>query len=326
MASTPSQSQGDPAEVITAASTTEWPGGLFLPPPEPREATDGSKRYEGVTYAAPAGYRPLQLDVWVPAAAAPPPLVVWIHGGAWLFGDRRYLPETLRPNQLFEELINAGLAVATIDYRHALEAQFPAQLHDVKAAVRYLRAYADVLGVDTSRIGVWGESAGGHLAALIALTAQRPELEGTLGVLGESSAVDAVVDWYGVADLTSPPAQTPPPENAAQPPPELLTAPHDLLVGGQDQDAYAAASPISYVTSAAPPFLLVHGTADTVVRYLHSEVLAQALTEAGVPVRLVPVEGADHIFNGHDDIDGVVRLSVDYLAEALLPARQPHSS
>jgi hypothetical protein len=122
-----------------------------MPPPEPREGTDGSKRYEGVTYAAPAGYRPLQLDVWVPASAAPPPLVVWIHGGAWLFGDRRYLPETLRPNQLFEELINAGLAVATIDYRHALEAQFPAQLHDVKAAVRYLRAYADALGVDTSR-------------------------------------------------------------------------------------------------------------------------------------------------------------------------------
>jgi acetyl esterase/lipase len=326
MTSTPSQSQGDRAEVTTAASSTEWPGGLFLPPPEAQEVTDGSKRYEGVTYAAPAGYRPLQLDVWVPASAAPPPLVVWIHGGAWLFGDRRYLPETLRPNQLFDELINAGLAVATIDYRHALEAQFPAQLHDVKAAVRYLRAYADVLGVDTSRIGVWGESAGGHLAALIALTAQRPELEGTLGVLGESSAVDAVVDWYGVADLTLPPAQTPPPENAAQPPSELLTAPHDLLVGGQDQDAYAAASPISYVTPAAPPFLLVHGTADAVVQYLHSEVLAQALTEAGVPVRLVPVEGADHIFNGHDDIDGVVRLSVDFLAEALLPARQPHLS
>jgi len=118
MTITPSQSQGDGAEVTTPASTTEWPGGRFLPPPEPREGADGSKRYEGVTYAAPEGYRPLQLDVWVPASAVPPPLVVWIHGGAWLFGDRRYLPETLRPNQLFEELINAGLAVATIDYRH----------------------------------------------------------------------------------------------------------------------------------------------------------------------------------------------------------------
>jgi acetyl esterase/lipase len=321
MTSTPSPSQEDRAEVTSPASTGEWPGGRFLPPPEPREGADGSKRYEGVTYAAPEGYRPLQLDVWVPASATPPPLVVWIHGGAWLFGDRRYLPETLRPNQLFEELINAGLAVATIDYRHAREAQFPAQLHDAKAAIRYLRAYADVLGVNTSRIGVWGESAGGHLAALVALTAQRPELEGTLGVLDESSAVDAVVDWYGPADLTT----SPPPDGVVQPPPELLPAPHDILVGGQDQNAYAAASPISYVTPAAPPFLLVHGTEDTIVRYLHSEVLARALTEAGVPVQLVPVEGADHIFNGHDDIDGVVGLSVDYLAEALLPVVPTHS-
>jgi acetyl esterase/lipase len=320
MTSTPSQGQSDRAEVTTAASTGEWPGGRFLPPTKPREGVDGSKRYEGVTYAAPEGYRPLQLDVWVPASAAPPPLVVWIHGGAWLFGDRRYLPETLRPNQLFEELINAGLAVATIDYRHAREAHFPAQLHDAKAAIRYLRAYADVLGVDTSRIGVWGESAGGHLAALVALTAQRPELEGTLGVLDESSAVDAVVDWYGPADLTA----SPPPDSVAQPP-ELLPAPHDILVGGQDQNAYAAASPISYVTPAAPPFLLIHGTADAVVPYLQSEVLARALTEAEVPVQLVSVEGADHNFNGHDDIDGVVRRSVDYLAEALLPVRPTHS-
>jgi acetyl esterase/lipase len=110
------------------------------------------------------------------------------------------------------------------------------------------------------------------------------------------------------------------------PPPELLTEPQDILVGGQDQHAYAAASPITYVTPAAPRFLLVHSTADTVVPYLQSEVLARTLAEVGGSVRLVPVEGADHIFNGHDDIDGVVRLSVDYLAEALLPARRTRSS
>jgi acetyl esterase/lipase len=90
----------------------------------------------------------------VPSSTSPPPLVVWIHGGAWMFGDRRYLPQTLRPNQLFDELTAAGLAVATIDYRHALEAKFPAQLHDAKAAIRYLRAHADVLGTDASRLGV----------------------------------------------------------------------------------------------------------------------------------------------------------------------------
>ena len=204
------------------AEQPEWDGPTrFLAPGDPRVTADGSRRFEGLTYAAPIGYRPLQLDVWVPSSPSRPPLVVWVHGGAWLFGDRRYLPETLRPNELFDALLDAGLAVATIDYRHSLEARFPAQLHDAKAAVRYLRAYADVLGVDPSRIGACGESAGGHLAALLGLTSTRPELEGALGVVGESSRVDAVVDWYGVADVAAIPRSTVPPELAARLPPEL---------------------------------------------------------------------------------------------------------
>jgi acetyl esterase/lipase len=303
---------------VSPAPTTEWTGpARWLPPPTPRMQSDGSMRYEGVTYAVAPGYRPLQLDVWVPVSPARPRLVVWIHGGAWMFGDRRYLPETLRPNQLFEELLAAGLAVATIDYRHALEAQFPAQLHDAKAAIRYLRAYADVLGIDALRIGVWGESAGGHLAALAGLTAHHRELEGAIGVLRQSSAVDVVVDWYGVADLSLQPRETRIPEMVANLPPEMLTPPEELMAGGQDEHALAAASPITYVALGAPPFLLIHGTSDTVVPYEQSEALAQALTEAEVPVRLVPIEGADHIFRGHDDIDGVVRHSVEYLADAL---------
>jgi acetyl esterase/lipase len=218
---------------LTPATTTEWTGPTrFLAPPEPGAQADGSKRYEGVTYAVAPGYRPLQLDLWVPASPASPPLVVWIHGGGWMFGDRRYLPETLRPNQLFEELVAAGLATATIDYRRALEAHFPAPLHDAKAAIRHLRAHADVLGINTSKIGVWGESAGGHLAALVGLT------------------VDPRHRRHGGAIRAS-------------------------------------------------------------------DVLARALTDAGVSARLVPVEGAEHIFNGYDDIDGIVGLSVQYLAEAL---------
>jgi dipeptidyl aminopeptidase/acylaminoacyl peptidase len=99
----------------------------------------------------------------------------------------------------------------------------------------------------------------------------------------------------------------------------LRTPPEDHLVGGWNPEAAAAASPITYVTGGAPPFLLVHGTADRVVPYAQSERLAEALTVVGVPVRLVPIEAADHIFTGHGDIDGVVRLSVDYLADALRP-------
>jgi acetyl esterase/lipase len=303
---------------VTPTQATEWTGPTrFLVPTEPRSLADGGKRYEGLTYAVAPGYRPLQLDVWVPASRTPPPLVVWIHGGGWMFGDRRYLPETLRPNQLFEELVTAGLAVATIDYRHALEAHFPTQLHDAKAAIRYLRAHADVLGIDTTKIGVWGESAGGHLAAMVGLTGQHPALEGALGVLRQSSAVDVVVDWYGPADLALQPREGRSPEARAMVPPEMLTPPEELLAGGNDDHTLAVASPISYVTSAAPPFLLIHGTADRVVPYEQSEVLTKALNDAGVSARLVPIEGADHIFNGYHDVNGVVGLSVDYLAKAL---------
>src|SRR6476659_1472651 len=106
----------------------EWAGpARFLPPPGPTRRSDGSLVCSGVTYAAPAGYRPLQLDVWVTASDTPPPLVVWVHGGGWTMGDRRYLPETLRPDQLFEALLAAGLALATVDYRLSGEAVFPAQ-------------------------------------------------------------------------------------------------------------------------------------------------------------------------------------------------------
>jgi acetyl esterase/lipase len=303
-------------------STTEapdWAGpARFLTPPAPARRDDGAQHYSGVTYAVAVGYRPLQLDLWVPDTAAAPPLVIWVHGGGFMFGDRRELPETLRPNQVFDALLDAGLAVATIDYRHALEAPFPAQLHDAKAAVRYLRAHADMLGISTERIGVMGESAGGHIAALVGLTAHRPDLEGTHGVVGPSSAVDVVVDWYGPADLTTMPRATPPPAVAAKLPAELLVPPEDHLTRGLEGAALADASPVTHVTAGAPPFLLVHGTADWLVPYAQSEQLAAALTDAGVPVHLVPVEGAEHIFDGHDDMDGVVRLSVGYLADALL--------
>jgi len=303
---------------MTVTETPGWAGPTrYLPPTEPTRRDDGALHYSGITYAVAFGFRPLQLDLWVPAGDAPAPLVVWVHGGGFMFGDRRHLPETLRTNQLFDALLAAGLTVATIDYRHAMEAPFPAQLHDAKAAVRYLRAHADDLGISTARIGVMGESAGGHIAALVGLTAHRADLEGTHGVVGPSSAVDVVVDWYGPADLATMPRKTLPPDIAAKLPPELLVAPEDQLTRGLEGPALADASPVTHVTPDAPPFLLVHGTTDWLVPYAQSEQLAAALVAAGVPVRLVPVDGAEHIFNGCDDIDAVVRLSVDYLAEAL---------
>jgi acetyl esterase/lipase len=301
------------------AETTEWAGpARYLPPHEPTRRDDGALHWSGLTYAVAFGYRPLQLDLWVPDTPAPAPLVVWVHGGAFMMGDRRYLPETLRPDQVFDALLEAGLAVATIDYRHALEAPFPAQLHDAKAAVRYLRAHADELGISTDRIGAWGESAGGHIAALLGLTAHRPDLEGAHGVVGPSSAVDVVVDWYGLADLETMPRQDPPPQIAALLPEEMRVPPEDHLLRGLEGQTRADASPVTHVTPGSPPFLLLHGTADWLVPYGQSRQLAAAMTAAGAPVELVPIEGAGHIWLGHDDVDGIVARSVAYLAAALL--------
>lgn len=277
--------------------------------------------YPGGVYAIPFGFRALELDLWVPLAAAPPPVVVWLHGGSWMGGDRRLLPTRFRSGQIFDALIDAGLAVATLDYRLAREAPFPAQLHDAKSAVRFLRARADRLGIDTRRIGIWGESAGAHLAALVGLTARRPDLEGTIGLAGPSSAVDAVVSWYGPSDLDVL-AETPwPPDLAAVESPEALEDPLEALLRGAGAATRADASPITHVAPGAPPFLLLHGMEDRLVPHAQSQALAAALSAVGAPARLLSVPGAGHVFDGYEDVEALIRFSVEHLADALLRDR-----
>ncbi|MFD7899799.1 alpha/beta hydrolase fold domain-containing protein [Streptomyces sp. NPDC059743] len=290
-----------------------------LPPTAPAVGEDGVRRYDGLSYATNSGYRPRLLDLSVPAGAEagaePPAVVVWIHGGAWMEGDRRYPPPTVSADLLFGSLLRAGLAVATIDYRHAREAPFPAQLHDVKAAIRYLRHYAGTLGIDGTRIGLWGESAGGHLAALAGLTGTAdPELEGTEGIAEGDTTVAAVVDWYGVADVAA--LLT---EWSSEPDNPLTT----FL--GTDPTARprlaATAGPVTYAHTSAPPFLLIHGTDDTVVPFAHSERLADLLQAAGNHAELVPVPGAEHIFL-NADIAPLVTRSVAFLTYHLHRSRQ----
>src|SRR6478735_7536202 len=249
------------------------PGGRTVPafpvydaPGTPERVGDDSLVHREVTYARALGFRPLKLDIWLPRnTAGPTPLVLWVHGGAFQLGDRMELPPTFAPDSVFRLLNQAGIACATADYRHSLEAPFPAQLHDLKAAVRYLREHADMLGIDAGRIGAWGESAGGHLAALLGLTGARKDLEGGLGVQGHSSAVSAVVDFYGVSSLPDMPAMNIPPGMMTGPlsaavPDGMTLEPGPMLVGGTaDAALLASASPLGYVTADAPPFLLVHG-------------------------------------------------------------------
>ncbi|MFF4449805.1 alpha/beta hydrolase fold domain-containing protein [Streptomyces sp. NPDC001502] len=298
-----------------------WPPPAYQAPVAPVVAENGVRHFDGVTYATTPGYRPRLLDVHVPASDGPVPAVVWIHGGGWLDGDRRHPPPTVPVDLLHGSVLRAGLALVSIDYRHSLEAPFPAQLHDVKAAIRYVRRFADTLGIDPERIGVWGESAGGHLAALAGLT--RPDgpageaLEGSVGVRDGHTAVRAVVDWYGVSELASLLPRPLPPAPPGDAFPDPLTA----LLGGTPEERpelARTASPVTYAEGATPPpFLLIHGTADKLVPYSQSEVLAEALRSAGGEATLQPVEGADHIFLGVPDVTPIITGSVAFLARHL---------
>ncbi|THA86102.1 alpha/beta hydrolase [Streptomyces sp. A0592] len=306
-----------------------WPPPPYQPPVPPVTAADGVRRFDGITYATTPGYRPRLLDVQVPAGEGPFPAVVWIHGGGWLDGDRRYPPPTVPAALLHGAVLAAGLALVSIDYRHSLEAPFPAQLHDVKAAIRYVRAFAGDLGIDPDRIGVWGESAGGHLAALAGLVgpadgsdgadgADGVPLEGTQGVGSGETGVVAVVDWYGVSDLVALASHPMPPMPSGAEFPD----PYEALLGAsaaERPDLARAASPVTYAEGSTPPppFLLVHGTRDGLVPYSQSEVLAAALKGAGGEVTLQPVDGADHIFLGSPDIVSIVEESVAFLARHL---------
>jgi acetyl esterase/lipase len=191
-------------------------------------------------------------------------------------------------------MAQAGVAVASVDYRLSGEATWPTQLHDAKAAVRWLRARAGELGIDPARIGAWGESAGGHLAALLGLTGDDAALEGEVGVTGPSSRVSAVAAWYAPTDLVrfaddaGADAMDPATREA-----QLLGAPAPTV-----PDLAAQASPLTHVSPGAPPFLLLHGEADRFIPFVQSVRLHTALVEAGAEAEIVLYEDADHMWSG----------------------------
>ncbi|MGN9911379.1 alpha/beta hydrolase fold domain-containing protein [Phytohabitans sp. LJ34] len=266
--------------------------------------------HANLVYADISGYRPLRLDLYLPAGEGPWPLVVWVHGGAWRNGDRKTLPETYLPLGFFDRIQRRGYAVASVDYRLSAEATFPAQLHDLKAAIRWLRGHAGDFGLDPGRFALWGESAGGHLVALAGLTADSddPRLEGDAGV---STAVQAVVDWYGVSDMIHT-------VRLSDDDPEVQ------LLGGQPaelRELAALASPAEHAHADAPPFLCVHGTDDKIVPYSQSEHLAAVLHAYGVRCDLHPVPGADHIFRGAPDVAALIEASIDFLDDVLKPGQ-----
>ena len=244
------------------------------PPPLP----PGVKAQWNLAYVE-NGHARNRLDLYLPEKSTGRlPLIVWIHGGAWRFGSKE------NPRALW--LVGRGYAVASINYRLSQHAVFPAQIEDCKAAIRWLKAHAANYSLDADHVGVWGESAGGHLVALLGTTAGVKELEGNGGNAEQTSRVQAVVDWFGPTDmLTMGPQAEPPASPVAQ------------LIGGpaaKNPEKARKASPLAYVSKDSAPMLIMHGDQDKLVPLAQSERFAAALKKAGVDARLEVIHGNGH--------------------------------
>lgn len=272
----------------------------------PRERTD-------VPYVqGAADAQKLDLTLPTTEAAGPYPVLVWVHGGRWREGDKNQIDDTEQKAATFKQaLLEGGYAVASINYRLVPESRFPSQLHDVNAAIRFLKAHADQLGVDAERVAVGGESAGGHLAALAGLAASDPQADpsilGDLPVGGDESGaradgtVDAILGYYGQYDLRTRGA-----DRAA------VAACGDGNREGRDgidssegqllnadpaspegQKIAGEASPVEYVSAQAPATFLIAGRQDCSAPYVAAERLGAMLQQTGAPVE-VKVIDAEH--------------------------------
>ena len=255
-----------------------------------------------LVYGEIAGFRPLELDLYLPSSPSPAPVIVHVHGGGWRRGSRRHpLPRV--GADFYERLAGRGFAVAAVDYRLSGEAVFPAALGDVRTAVGWIRKQAADYGLDAGRVFLWGDSAGGHLALMTALT----------GAEVPGSEVQGVVAWFPVTDLAGLGSDVRDAGGTPDPGPESREALFLGAAAADVPDLARAASPVAYASAAAPPVLLLHGAVDDLVPPAQSIRLAEALTAAGATVELELVPGATHFWNGAEDVDAIVRRSVEFL-------------
>ena len=232
---------------------------------------------------AKVGELSLKLDLHRPQTENPA-LIVYVHGGGWRAGSKQDVP--------IGKLLDKGFAIASVDYRLSPQAAFPAQVHDIKAAIRFLRANAGVFHINTSKIAIIGSSAGGHLAALVGVTNGNKELKGKVGEhLDQSSDVQVIVSYYGASNLETILSQSTPKGLEYRIPALKL-----LLGDTPDKKPELAklASPVAHLDRKDPPLLLIHGDADPQMPPQQSQELAKAYEALGLPVTLIVMPGSKH--------------------------------
>ena len=274
-------------------------------PQRPRNLPANVEFLSDVEYARPDG-KPQYLDLAFPKDAEKKlPLIVAIHGGGWSGCDKR------GPMTMLLPLVRDGYAVASINYRLSQVAKFPAQVHDCKAAIRFLRAHAEQYHLDADHVGIWGDSAGGHLVAMLGTTAGNKDLEGDEGNTDFSSRVQAVVDFYGPSDFLTINQQAPPDTAIHHNDPG---SPEARLIGGaipDNKDKAEQASSVHYVNKDAAPFLIMHGDVDKLVPLAQSIELRDALQKAGVEASLYIIGSQGHGFRDHPELIPLIRAFFD---------------
>jgi acetyl esterase/lipase len=256
--------------------------GLAGAPARAQEAAK-AKQAKDVVYAK-VGSAELKLDIEEPATGTGPrPAVVVIHGGAWRQGSKADV------RSILPQFVRRGYVAVAPQYRLCPKDAFPAQVHDVKAAVRWIKSNSAKYQIDPDRIGAIGFSAGGHLALMLGLTGPNDGLEGDVSAGAPDSRVKAVVNFFGPTDL------------AAKDIPDICKPWVKDFLGGSPQEkpeAAAKASPVTFVSKDDAPALTFQGTKDPLVPFNQAIKLAEAMTAAGVPGRVELMIGAQHGWSG----------------------------
>ncbi len=231
------------------------------------------------------------MDIYLPSSTSnKSPLIITIYGSAFKSNNSKAAGKI--KNTLIQPLIDSGFAVASINHRSSFDAVFPAQIHDVKAALRFIRGNAKKYKIDPSFIGITGSSSGGHLASMAGTTSHNEKMEGNVGNFMQfESHVDAVVDWFGPTDFLLMDIC------GSKIVHDDVNSPESRLIGGaiqENKEKARAANPISYISPKTPPFLIIHGMIDLTVPYCQSKVFKIALDSQKIKNELISVKDGGH--------------------------------